>query len=774
MFERRLKIFLGILIGVTVILLFRAAHLQLANGDYWRMQASQTLHRQTLVEPIRGKIVDFRDRTLAEDVACIDAAVDYRAIDLDDKWLTEQALSRLNARLGLNYRRAEKDARKKMLEDEVKRVKADIANMWLTLAQISGKPLEEIEEIRSNIRLRVEMRQRYLWYNKYKQAVKKEDQAKAVPWYKDWRLGAKSNSDLDNFNIAVSEETEAHVIVSNISTETHNQLKKRIEQFPGLVLRPSKHRWYPYGEVACHVIGHMTSVDKTDMENNPNQQNELLQYLPNDRIGRSGVEALCELTLRGQRGRIERLLGHDEIYSQLEPQQGKTVKLTIDIALQNEIENVFKDVTWREQGVIVEEHAMHGAAIVIDVPTGEVRALASYPTYDLNHFDEIYKELATNYIDNPLLNRATQTAYEPGSTVKPIVGAAAVTEGVVTLQSGIECTGYLVIDGHVQKHGRCWTASNYAKDHPELVAHHQLGGARHLTGFLNLTDALERSCNVYFETVGDQLGIDRLSHWYSQFGLGSKTEIGLAEATGRIPSQFEGPRFPAVIRQTTWFASIGQGQVLATPIQMANVAATVARNGVWVRPRLVVDANDVARATTRPATKPDRPDRVELPIAKETIAAIQEGMYRVVYGSAGTGIAADKSAAVLCGKTGTAQAMFFSIPRRDANGELLKDAKNNLIRDRQTMSTRENPNPLIPWYRGTSKDTLPHHAWFIGFAPRQNPKIAIAIMLEYGGISHDAAALSKQVIDACIRNNYLAADQTTSPVAASQASPSVQ
>ena len=132
MFERRLKIFLGILIGVTVILLMRAAHLQLANGDYWRMQASQTLHRQTLVEPIRGKIVDFRDRTLAEDVACIDAAVDYRAIDLNEKWLTDQAVSRLNARMGLNYRRAEKDARKKMLEDEVKRVLQEAIDLHLS------------------------------------------------------------------------------------------------------------------------------------------------------------------------------------------------------------------------------------------------------------------------------------------------------------------------------------------------------------------------------------------------------------------------------------------------------------------------------------------------------------------------------------------------------------------------------------------------------------------------------------------------------------------
>src|SRR6185436_8508307 len=127
MFERRLKIFLGILIGITLMLLFRAAHIQLANGDYWRAQASQAIRRRTLVEPVRGKIVDFNGQTLAEDVACIDAAVDYRAID----------------RFGPNYKRAEKPVREKMVADEIEKVKADIANLWKTLAQISGKTLEE-------------------------------------------------------------------------------------------------------------------------------------------------------------------------------------------------------------------------------------------------------------------------------------------------------------------------------------------------------------------------------------------------------------------------------------------------------------------------------------------------------------------------------------------------------------------------------------------------------------------------------------------------------
>src|SRR5215212_11552852 len=138
MFERRLKIFLGILIGITLILLLRAAHLQLANGEYWRKQAAQALRRRAYIEPVRGDIVDFNNITLASDIACIDAAVDYRAIELDPTWLKDQAASRLTARMGADYRRSDKETRKKLLTDEIARVESDIANMWKVLAQISG------------------------------------------------------------------------------------------------------------------------------------------------------------------------------------------------------------------------------------------------------------------------------------------------------------------------------------------------------------------------------------------------------------------------------------------------------------------------------------------------------------------------------------------------------------------------------------------------------------------------------------------------------------
>src|SRR5207249_2505067 len=133
---------------------------------------------------------------------------DYRAIDLDDKWLKEQAISRLLAHFGPNYRRAEKAVREKMLKEEIERVKADLANLWKTLAEVSGKSPEEIEEIKLTIRRRVEMRKRYIWYKKYEQAVKSEGQKNSLPWYKDWRIAGKSNPELDNFNIEVSEQTE--------------------------------------------------------------------------------------------------------------------------------------------------------------------------------------------------------------------------------------------------------------------------------------------------------------------------------------------------------------------------------------------------------------------------------------------------------------------------------------------------------------------------------------------------------------------------------------
>ena len=532
-----------------------------------------------------------------------------------------------------------------------------------------------------------------------------------------------------------------------------------MEKYPGLVLRPSKHRYYPYGEAACHVLGHMSVVTREDLQNDPNDDDELRQYYPNDMIGRDGVEALCDQAMRGARGRIERLVGRDAIVSSVDPAAGRDVRITLDIELQQQIEKTFRKVQWFDKGALVEEHEMHGAAVVIDVPTGQVRALVSYPTFDANRFDEVYPMLAMDDVNQPLMNRATQMAIEPGSTVKPIVGMGAVTSGLIGVHDTIECTGYLIIDGKEQSCGRCWVASRFFNMlGKQGVSHHQVPYSDpHPTGHLTLSDAIQRSCNVYFETMGDKLGLEGLSRWYTKFGLGRKTGIGLAEVAGRLPDSYRGPAHGR--RSASWFSAIGQMQVLATPIQMANVAATIARDGVWIRPRLVTSEKD---ATTRPGRTMDGPDRVDLRIPSATLSAVKEGMWRVVNTPAGSAYQDIRRSDIsLAGKTGTAQAAMFSIIVRDERGQPVRDERGVPLRRKPAISTRVHPNPQMPWYRGSgSSGTDLSHAWFIGFAPAKAPKIAFAVVLEYGGSGgHDPAPIVRTLLDACIQHGYLAREK---------------
>ncbi len=755
MFERRLKIFFGLIIAVTLLLLARAAQVQVIGSGYWKDKARENLKRSQLVETVRGRILDFKGRELAVDQPCIDAAVDYRAIIREAAWLKTQAIARLKADASSGYARTPKAQRGKLIEQETRRVEADIDRMWQALAAVSGKPREQIDEVVANVRRRVEMRRRYIWYRKYEQAMNRHGSREPAPWYKQWLLNEEPTPQLDSFAIDVSEQTDAHVILTAITPEAHIALKKRLEEFPGLVLRPSKHRFYPYGSVACHVLGHLANVSREDQQADPNLHDELRHYLPNDLIGRAGVESLAEQLLRGTRGRIERIVGHDGIVGSVEPQGGKDVRVSIDIELQREMENAFRRVEFFDkQDMVVEAHEMHGAAIVLDIPTNQVRALVSYPLYDLNKLADEYAQLALDHINEPMLNRATMMALEPGSTVKPMVGLGAVTQGLITPDSTIECTGFMKDShGHDVPFGRCWVATRFLGQlGREGVKHHQCPtGAEHPTGFLTLTDAIQRSCNVFFETLGERLGLQGLSYWFERFGVGRKTGIGLTEVAGHLPNQAKPEDAQAL--GTAWFCAIGQSQVLATPIQMANVAATIARNGLWMRPRLLAEE------------KPAAGNQVDLRLSPAGLAAVREGMCRVVNTLAGSGYHyIRRSDVVIAGKTGTAQAGEFSIVERDADGHAKRDENGHLIVTHPPLSTLAQPNPQMPWYRGSGtsgKDRA--HAWFIGFAPADRPRIAFAVVLEYGGGGgSDAAPIVQALLDACIRHGYLLSEAEAS------------
>ncbi|HEX8912044.1 MAG TPA: penicillin-binding transpeptidase domain-containing protein, partial [Humisphaera sp.] len=404
-------------------------------------------------------------------------------------------------------------------------------------------------------------------------------------------------------------------------------------------------------------------------------------------------------------------------------------------------------------------------------------------------------KLVADEIGHPTLNRATQAQLQPGSTIKPVVGLSAITQGIkvgdnpLTPDTGIECTGFLVINGKKFGRGRCWVESKYGrllKEKGMSSAHHQVpSGAEHPTGFLTFGDALERSCNVYFETLADYMGMDGLSTWYERFGLGRPTGLGIPEARGRLPRSYVGPALDR--RYKTWFSGIGQDPVSATPIQMANVAATMARGGRWYRPRLVsadvaaqagvklpaltpaardVDPDDADPGQAPAAPPEDWPEAYDLQLNPAAVAAMRDGMQRVVYGRAGTGKPVARKAPALdgiriCGKTGTAQVGRFALPKRDpATGQQLRDEVTGKLRwDFPDPNSQfyTNPDKRFAWYRAYGDDGKDlNHAWYIGFAPAENPKVAFAVMVEYGGSGGMAAgAVARQTLTACVETGYL-------------------
>lgn len=740
MFESRLKVLLVLLALATIVLVGRAFFIQVVHGSHWTAESARVMADEALLPTVRGRILDFKGREIALDEPCIDVVVDYRAItpDPDARWARSKARERL-VRRDEKFAELPRAKRKELIDAEYEQVKRDIDAMWHDLARYSNQPADQIDELRRQIVRRVETRRRIVWYNKFEQAKKSQSQGSDT-WY-GWLVGdGGSKVDLDRFEITVAEQLQPHVIIPNVDYALRVQLERDKERYPGLELRPGLVRRYPWGAVACHVIGGLRGVEPkelVDRETAEQQSREerLNNYAASDQIGGRGLEALLEPQLKGRRG-LEIRNSAGELIEQIPAEPGGDVRSTIDIVLTQQIESAFETVTFSPHAHASEAITMPGAAVVIDIPSGEVRALVSYPTYDLNKFDDLYNQLATDYINRPLANRATMMALEPGSTVKPLIGLGAITDGIIAPNETIECTGYLVIGGVRYSYGRCWTMSQFHLGHHAVPS-----SAAHPTGWLNFAEALERSCNIFHEVLGDKLGLGGESLWFSKFGLGRPTGIGLPEASGMLPDSFEGPA--ARRRATSWFAAIGQGQISATPIQMANVAATIARDGQWVRPRLKPSPIE---------------ERVDLNLNREAVRLAKRGMTNVVNGAAGTGTGARMSQFLVAAKTGSAQSAPLRLPRRDAAGNPVKDAKGRVIWDTIALGTSAKPNPIAPWYRaiGDDENKVASHAWMIGFAPAENPKIAFAVLVEYGGGGGTAAgSVVKKLLEACIEQGYL-------------------
>jgi len=469
---------------------------------------------------------------------------------------------------------------------------------------------------------------------------------------------------------------QPRVIKKNLDILEVARLQTHLAEFPGLEILIRSRRHYLYGELASHLLGYIGEINQKELRRY--RKKDKNSYNPGDYIGKYGIEKTLEKELRGKKGgyQVEVDANGREMKTldRVAPIPGHNIYLTISISLQKKLEKLMAN--------------KNGAAVAVNTETGEILAMVSHPNFDPNLFTTgitplQWRSLTRNPF-HPLQDRAIQGTYPPGSTYKIVTAAGGLEEGVIQPDTILFCPGYLKF-GH--RSYRCWKKSGHGK--------------------ISIHQAIVGSCDVFFYQVGIRLGVDRLAFYSRAFGLGKPTGIRLpGEKGGLIPDRrWKRKRFHEPWYQgETLSIAIGQGYVLATPLQMAMLTASVANNGKLLRPLIVkkiVDIHEKALKETSPEV------RARLPISEKTLKIIKSGLWGVVNEPHGTAHRARLKDISVSGKTGTAQVVRI---RRD-----------KLSRKKIAEHLRD-------------------HAWFVAFAPSGQPVIALSVLIEHGGHGGAAAA----------------------------------
>ena len=453
--------------------------------------------------------------------------------------------------------------------------------------------------------------------------------------------------------------------------------------FPEMELIHAQRRLYPQNGFAAHVIGYTGEISEEELDSP-----DFAKYNQGAVIGKFGIERQYNDTLMGVDGERQVVVDNRgktrEELANKEAIPGKDLQLTLDLDLQ-----------------AVAELAMegkNGAVVAMDPRTGEVLAMVSRPTFDPNKFavrikSSDWREIADNP-DHPLLNRAIQAQDAPGSTFKPFVAIAGLESGAIDDQFTVHCSGGASFYGHYHK---CWWKPGH--------------------GAVSLHKGIQQSCDVYFYTVGDRTGIDKIAFYANQAGLGEKTGIDLPhEAEGVVPS----PAWKIRNFREKWYAgetisvAIGQGALTVTPLQLARAYCWLVNGGTWHQPHLV---------------KGGKYGEHSWPLSPDNVSKVIYGTWGVVNEPGGTGVRAQLPGLDVCGKTGTAQL---------ASNEFLKGKTGKQYED---------------------------NAWFVGFAPRQAPEIVVVALYDHGGHGQFAAPIARDVMKAYFdKKARLAAERTNGRV----------
>jgi penicillin-binding protein 2 len=695
----------------------RLVQLQCFLADDYVAASETTTETLEPIPSIDGRIYAAEGRVLAEDVERYNISVHYRWLEdpPNELWLKRQALSGLS--------RSER-RNKSTVDAQKQKVLARRQALWARLSELSGLSPKVLAERRAAIQERVDRISARLAERQAarENEVSVEPAAPSAGGSFAQRLWDRLSAALTtpprreaDDPIIAREALEYHPIIQDVPLEVRAQIEAHPRLFPGIRVGCLSRRVYYDSAFAPHVVGARAPVTEADLGDSWSDSSESsadgspLDYQPGDRIGRTGVEAAYDSYLHGLRGlrkitrnRYGEVVREETVRS---PRPGGSIELTLNTGVQRKMERSLDAAL--NAAPVDATHAADaqsptgGAVVALDVQSGAVFVMASAPRFDLGSTGvpdaETWKRLSEDPL-RPLFHRAIQSALPPGSVFKVLSAVALLESRRIDPDERFECRGFLDQPNRF----RC-----------PIYTQRKVGH-----GPVDLSAALSRSCNVYFFQAADRLGAQPIAEWAGRFGIGRPTGIDLPfEKAGHLPDPETTARDAAAQKPvaTRWHKgdtrtlAIGQSSLTTTPLQIARVMAAIANGGDLVTP--FVARRSGPRLADEDATS-SLSRRVPIAgLSEGTLTRIRAALAKTVSDPSGTGYGSVRTKQIsIAGKTGTAQA-----------GKGQAD-----------------------------------HAWFAGYAPAENPRIAFAVVLEHAGSGSKAAGpLARQLVEALLADGVL-------------------
>jgi len=704
MYDKRIKIFIILSVLLLLVCLLRLIQMQLLSDSFYRdkvakLKLQKGLSRQ--LKTIRGKILDRKDRILAVDEPQFQLHINYKLSSFMDERVRRGKLLRAagqSRRTGTNLtlENAQKELETRLedlqqvidkctyfgleradIEDKIKNINNKVWNLRTFLAWVRNGPDTNILE-------------------KYNHKIDSIPLSEAIADFEkkfpDGDQQLLLTAQVDN----IADIDKSWPLLELKTDDDIFTAQLEFLDVDGVEILPKAQRFYQYGSVAAQTIGWVGRPQQSDKE--LFTEDRLSSYSDDEEevCGREdGVEYVCETILRGRRGEVVYDIDR-QLISRTETRFGKDVSLTLDIELQKKIEEYLANCDLNANC------KTRMAVAVIDVATGDILALVSMPVFDLNRIRYDYGDVVRDP-NEPLRNRAINKQYPPGSVVKPLILIAGLESGKITAEEIISCPARKAPRGWPS----CWIYNKYRIGHDDKWQY---------DGGNNAHNATKGSCNIYFSRLTDRIEPLVLQQWLFRFGYGHKSSLVQAGHVARDLRQAQGQisnippestisrveQLPPLERVERRYFGMGQGNLRATPLQVANAMAAIARGGLYKHPRLLMDDPNDSES-----------DSVDLNISAQTLDIVRDGI-----------------SAVVNEPGGTAYKEFVHAGFAEQG---------------------------VKVYGKTGSTEKPDNAWFAGFAEDSTGRsIAITVVVEGGQRgSSDAGPLARDIIQFCIEAGYI-------------------